>query len=447
MKTESANVTISKLDHAIKTAMKNASGKGTKDLAVYLEKAKANRFTAVDTEVGRMDEAENPVDLFATIAGTIENEVARGMTNAERLEKYKDPTSSVNPPTVDLQSFSGSFEKSMEAFEADPDNGQKTLDFAFAIVRSVLRKLRNVSPDNMTVKKMEVDVSNYWKYLQSEVNADCMTGRWKKTGTFESVNAPIYFHLSYPGNDGADLVQVACAELTSLANVLPHKKGWMNKEVKIARLKKRVFTKSGNIQPEVETIDLKPVQIVFKAVRSYVIDQRSVKSQSFTYTYVKHTVKVGGKSEVVYTRHKNDGIQDPEAERVINDFMEKTGISDSKAVILKMLYAGYGINEIANEIGVTFQYISKVRREIGEMAVKVGYGNASMLDGMTRRLEDIKKKAVRGWKIDPDGKKSDPVVFSSITEAARSCATDPGAIRQVLNKKRKVAGGRYWEKV
>lgn len=182
-------------------------------------------------------------------------------------------------------------------------------------------------------------------------------------------------------SDGIDLVQTAA--LAILEQAADHATGaeWLDKPYSVRRLSRRVYIRlddSAAYRDETTT----PIQEVYKAVRRAVQESRAVQTDPRNgYTYIDGLTPDG--LDTVYFRlgkyadlggYNCDGNYTTGAQTVEDAaaLVERMGLTDRQAQILRLRMQGKGYKAIATYLGVTQRAVAKTVAQIQSKAAAVG---------------------------------------------------------------------------
>lgn len=182
-------------------------------------------------------------------------------------------------------------------------------------------------------------------------------------------------------SDGWDLVQTAAAAI--LEQAADHATGekWLDSPYTVRRLSRRVYIRlddSAAYRDETTT----PIQEVYKAVRRAVQESRAVQTDPRNgYTYIDGLTPDG--LDTVYFRlgkyadlggYNCDGNYTAGAQTVEDAaaLVERMGLTDRQAQILRLRMQGKGYKAIATYLGVTQRAVAKTVAQIQSKAAAVG---------------------------------------------------------------------------
>lgn len=182
-------------------------------------------------------------------------------------------------------------------------------------------------------------------------------------------------------SDGWDLVQTAAAAILEQAAEHATGEKWLDSPYTVRRLSRRVYIRlddSAAYRDETTT----PIQEVYKAVRRAVQESRAVQTDPRNgYIYIDGLTPDG--LDTVYFRigkyadlggYNCDGNYTTGAQTVEDAaaLVERMGLTDRQAQILRLRMQGKGYKAIATYLGVTQRAVAKTVAQIQSKAAAVG---------------------------------------------------------------------------
>lgn len=209
--------------------------------------------------------------------------------------------------------------------------------------------------------------------------------------------------VSHVLSDGMDLVQVASlAILEQCSNELVNdsEPGFIAKPYYITRLKKKIVIKKEDNKNGYETIATTPIQEVYRKVRKYIQDNKSLQidprnvytyidlndddsdSENRIYKRLDKYADLGGVSissgfntvENTVINHVDSihgGLYTADSATVdtIEKLIDKLELTSRQAQVLKLRLRGYGLKAIGTYLGVSHQAIAKTLKQVQTKAI------------------------------------------------------------------------------
>ena len=204
--------------------------------------------------------------------------------------------------------------------------------------------------------------------------------------------------VSHVLSDGMDLVQVASLailEQCSSEFVNDSEPGFIAKPYYITRLKKKIVIKKEDSKNGYETIATTPIQEVYRKVRKYIQDNKSLQidprnvytyidlndddsdSENRIYKRLDKYADLGGVSissgyntvENTVINHVDSthgGLYTADSATVdtIEKLIDKLELTSRQAQVLKLRLRGYGLKAIGTYLGVSHQAIAKTLKQV-----------------------------------------------------------------------------------
>ncbi len=266
------------------------------------------------------------------------------------------------------------YEKSAITDRTGEDTAQAVTNLAKACVNSVLKKLYDVSCQPV-IRELRKDVYR---------DTTCLD----------------YGKMSVLG-DGYDLVQTAAIAILSETERAEHdgnlSVGFMEKPYEIRRLKRQVRIAASDSVNGFETVNITPIQAVYKAIRREVASNRSVQTASFKYCYIDDVIMCDDEEvESGYIRLPkysnlagevtdfNGAVQfvtaDSQSVNLFEDMVATLNLSKRQVVIYNYRMQGYGYRAIATALGVSHNAVINQVKKIQEKIAKSGLFPAEMIE-------------------------------------------------------------------
>lgn len=254
--------------------------------------------------------------------------------------------------------------------------------------------------------------------------------------------------------DGVDLAQEAIVALLDVADRYADGGEWLDKPISVRRIARRVYVDATAV-PEWKDADSTPIQEVYRAVRRYVDKTRAVQTDprnGYAYLADLATDPDSDALETVYRRigkYADMGgyvctaagggyAVDRETVDRYNATLAVLDLTDRQGLIVSYRMRGYGLDAIAEKIGVS---LATVKRAVADMQDRaVANGLAPRGYNPDDRKGDAPRAVVQ---IDRAG--ATVARYDSAAAAAKATETDAGAIRQACKGTRRTAGGYAWK--
>lgn len=224
--------------------------------------------------------------------------------------------------------------------------------------------------------------------------------------------------ISHVLSDGMDLVQVASLailEQCSSELVNDSEIGFIAKPYYITRLKKKIVIKKEDSKNGYETIATTPIQEVYRKVRKYIQDNKSLQiDPKNMYTYIELDNDSNDDENRIYKRldkyadlggvsissgfntventvinhvdSTHGGLYTADSATVdtIEKLIDKLELTDRQAQVLKLRLRGYGLKAIGTYLGVSHQAIAKTLKQVQTKAIdKLGL-TQKQIDKLTK---------------------------------------------------------------
>lgn len=208
--------------------------------------------------------------------------------------------------------------------------------------------------------------------------------------------------VSHVLSDGMDLVQVASLailEQCSSEFVNDSELGFIAKPYYVTRLKKKIIIKKEDSKNGYETIATTPIQEVYRKVRKYIQDNKSLQidprnvytyinlddngdSENRIYKRLDKYADLGGVSissgfntvENTVINHVDSthgGLYTADSATVdtMERLIDKLELTSRQAQVLKLRLRGYGLKAIGTYLGVSHQAIAKILKQVQTKAI------------------------------------------------------------------------------
>lgn len=219
-------------------------------------------------------------------------------------------------------------------------------------------------------------------------------------------------------SDGMDLVQVASLALLEQCNselVDDSEPGFIEKPYYITRLKKKIVIKKEDSKNGYETIATTPIQEVYRKVRKYIQDNKSLQiDPKNMYTYIELDSDTNDDENRIYKRldkyadlggvsissgyntventvinhvdSTHGGLYTVDSTTVdtMERLIDKLELTSRQAQVLKLRLRGYGLKAIGTYLGVSHQAIAKTLKQVQTKAIdKLGL-TQKQIDKLTK---------------------------------------------------------------
>lgn len=219
-------------------------------------------------------------------------------------------------------------------------------------------------------------------------------------------------------SDGMDLVQVASLALLEQCNselVDDSEPGFIEKPYYITRLKKKIVIKKEDSKNGYETIATTPIQEVYRKVRKYIQDNKSLQTDPKNmYTYIELDSDTNDDENRIYKRldkyadlggvsissgyntventvinhvdSTHGGLYTADSATVdaTERLIDKLELTSRQAQVLKLRLRGYGLKAIGTYLGVSHQAIAKTLKQVQTKAIdKLGL-TQKQIDKLTK---------------------------------------------------------------
>lgn len=303
--------------------------------------------------------------------------------------------------------------------DSTPDRDTLLYDVSTAVCYSVLKKLIDPQAKNKDGKNsvgFNRHISNLRKSIYHDrlnlatlasVNADGDGREWTynvngdrvyavvDTQTAERYNDAIDRFLSDTLSDSYDLIQTAVlAILQEQSKADTTAVDWLEKPYEKRVLTKKVYIDTADVNKEWKTVTTAPILEVFKAVRRYISDNRSLQIDprcKYVYLAEVMTDDVTAEEATIYKRlprysqavstdmHVDrlgnvtmTAYSDDTTERVIQDFIIKGNLTAREQSVLMYRLKGHGRRTIANSLGVTDNSVNGTLQRLRKKALEFG---------------------------------------------------------------------------
>lgn len=224
--------------------------------------------------------------------------------------------------------------------------------------------------------------------------------------------------ISHVLSDGMDLVQVASLAILEQCGselVNDSEIGFIAKPYYITRLKKKIVIKKEDSKNGYETIATTPIQEVYRKVRKYIHDNKSLQiDPKNMYTYIELDNDSNDDENRIYKRldkyadlggvsissgfntventvinhvdSTHGGLYTADSATVdtIEKLIDKLELTDRQAQVLKLRLRGYGLKAIGTYLGVSHQAIAKTLKQVQTKAIdKLGL-TQKQIDKLTK---------------------------------------------------------------
>lgn len=223
--------------------------------------------------------------------------------------------------------------------------------------------------------------------------------------------------VSHVLSDGMDLVQVASLAILEQCDselVNDSELGFIAKPYYITRLKKKIVIKKEDSKNGYETIATTPIQEVYRKVRKYIQDNKSLQidprnvytyidlddsndSENIIYKRLDKYADLGGVSisssfntvENTVINHVDSthgGLYTADSATVdtMERLIDKLELTSRQAQVLKLRLRGYGLKAIGTYLGVSHQAIAKTLKQVQTKAIdKLGL-TQKQIDKLTK---------------------------------------------------------------
>lgn len=211
---------------------------------------------------------------------------------------------------------------------------------------------------------------------------------------YDRYNAAIDRFISETIGDGYDLIQVAAVALLEQASkVDTTAENWLEKTYTKKSLSRKVYINTADANREWLTVETTPIQEVFKAIRRYVMDNRSVNiDPRCKYVYLSELAIDPGNddtAERIYRRlprYSQSVNTDIHVDRngnvtmtatitrndvdIMDDMLSRLNLTAKESAVIKYRLQGYGYKVIANSLQITENAVKGCIHRIRDKARK-----------------------------------------------------------------------------
>ena len=394
-----------------------------------------------------------------------------------RFQVNEKPTKKGKSKKTKTAEAENPFLEAVEKFEAVyiengyaiPDNDVSLYQLSKAIAFSVIKKLIDVSADK-TMQKLRAEavknfmlLDNHDKRQLTDTTANFdSNGNIKLKVNDEEYTEAVKKTLADTLSQGLDIVNEASILIIAEAEAVkkrngkkPLEKGFMLKPYEARKTNGKTFVLNGKKVVEWSTFEAVPIKNIFKGVRKYIQDNKSIRAVINGYSYIE-AYSIDSDSEaiekiyyrldkyadlggVVYDFNGKELAYTTEAEAVktyqdlLADLIIKANFDMKHIDFIRCRVCGKSLVDTAKSLGVSLRTAERIQADLQNKAVGVGFGTAEMLP---KPENASAKKAVEA--IDPNGKK---YTFESVKSASVKLNIDRSNITAVLNGKRSTAKG------
>lgn len=195
--------------------------------------------------------------------------------------------------------------------------------------------------------------------------------------THDRYNAAVDRFIDETIGDGYDLIQVAAVALLEQASrVDTTAKNWLEKTYTKKALSRKVYINTADADKEWITVEITPIQEVFKAIRRYIIDNRSINiDPRCKYVYLSELAidpDNDDTTEQIYRRlpRYNQAVDtDIHIDRngnvtmtatttrndvdIMDDMLSRLNLTTKESAVIKYRLQGCGYKVIANSLQIT----------------------------------------------------------------------------------------------
>lgn len=342
-----------------------------------------------------------------------------------------------------------------------------------AIAFSVIKKLIQISADKTmqtfraeTVKNFAL-LDNLSKRDKTDTSATYdSNGNIKLNILDKEYTKAVEKVLDDSISQGVDIVhQASISILDEVATIQQKngkkrlKKGFMLEPYESRKTNGKTFAINGKKQVEWSTVEVIPIQNIFKSVRKYIQDNKSIKAVINGYSYIESMSIDSESAEVEKIFYRLDKYADlgetvtdfngketaytTTAEQVktyqksLADLITKASLDQKHIDFIRCRINGKSLIDTAKYLGVSLRTIERIQKDLQTKSIIVGYGTIDMLPKAENA--DTAKKIIA---IDENGKK---YTFDSIKSASVTLAIDRSNITAVLKGRLKKTKGYIFE--
>lgn len=212
--------------------------------------------------------------------------------------------------------------------------------------------------------------------------------------TYDRYNAAVDRFIDETISDGYDLIQVAIVALLEQSKKADTTaENWLEKTYTKKALSRKVYINTADADKEWITVETTPIQEVFKAIRRYVIDNRSVNiDPRCKYVYLSELAVDPENDDIderIYRRlpRYNQSVDtDIHVDRngnvtmtatitrndvdIMDDMLSRFNLTTKEIAVIRYRLQGYGYNTIANTMCITKNAVIATIRRIRDKARK-----------------------------------------------------------------------------
>lgn len=315
------------------------------------------------------------------------------------------------------------FDDLKTAILADPRNADNLYQFCFPLARSVVRKVAD--PQAKQAQTADKVSNNGCNPVMLALIADIVRDNKTLANTLYAMNSATEYHVNADGDleqvtadsdakyasgklqsatlsDGMDLVHdVIVSLLETMQNNPPQDNEWFDTPVETRKLSRKVCNGLDSV-PEWETIELAPVQIVFRSARSGIERSRSVKADPRNKCLYLEDMSSDPESDALDTFYRKIGkcadlggyatdmhgeidysspyTATEQTARDFDDLFELLELTTAqRKLVCALVFEHMGVREIARRDGVTHHAVQKRIEKVRERCKKAGIVPADML--------------------------------------------------------------------
>lgn len=354
-----------------------------------------------------------------------------------------------------------------------PTNDETLYTLSKAIAFSVIKKLIEVSADKTMMTLRGETVKNFalLDNLNKRAKTDTLAtfdsnGNIKCEITDKEYTKAVEKVLNDSLSQGVDIIHQASISILEEVKTIqqkngkkPLKVGFMLEPYESRKTNGKTFAINGKKSVEWETVEVLPIRNIFKSVRAYIQNNKSVKAVINGYSYIEslsidnesdevekiyyRLQKYADLGEIVTDFNGKEVAYTTTAEEVeqykksLADLIIKAHLDQKHIDYINCRLSGKSLVEIAKYIGISVTTAQRIQHELQKKSIAVGYGDESMIP---KAENTSKAKPIRA--TDENGKK---YTFESVKSASIQLNIDKSNITACLKGRLKKTKGYTFE--
>ena len=354
-----------------------------------------------------------------------------------------------------------------------PTTDETLYTLSKAVAFSVIKKLIEVSADKTMITLRGETVKNFalLDNLDKRTKTDTLStfdsnGKIKCIVADKEYTKAVEKVLHDSMSQGVDVVHQASISILEEVATIQQKNGkkslkvgFMLEPYESRKTNGKTFAINGKKSVEWETVEVLPIRNVFKSVRAYIQNNKSIKAVINGYSYIESLSidnesdevekiyyrlnKYADLGEIVTDFNGKEVAYTTTAEEVeqykksLADLIIKAQLDQKHIDYINCRLSGKSLIEIAKYIGVSLRTATRIQQELQKKSIAVGYGDESMLPKAENTSKARPIKAT-----DENGKK---YTFESVKSASIQLNIDKSNITACLKGRLKKTKGYSFE--